>query len=167
MGNILPMTLQDPNALDKGLGAGNAGNNGNSTNIVQALFQADMADGKSDGSVIADAFGGIMDHLYLGAQGPTLQGTVTQAENKAQQQGLTSQQVVQNMTTGSVQALQNFASQIKNHPIVTGLSGAALAGAMATCPFLAGAGVAAGAAAMAGNAINNVVNAGSAGKAGN
>lgn len=140
-GMILPMTLVNPNALDRG--------NINQQN-AQALLEADLADdGVANGSSMARAFNSTMDKLYFGTPGTNVQQVQNEAQTIATQNGRSIQQIQQDMTVGVQNAIENFKSFAQQHPILLAGSSIGLAGASAVCPFFAGVGAVASMAMMA------------------
>ncbi len=140
-GMILPMTLVNPNALDRG--------NINQQN-AQALLEADLADdGVANGSSMARAFNSTLDKLYFGTPGTNVQQAQNQAQTIATQNGRSIQQIQQDMTVGVQNAIENFKSFAQQHPILLAGSSIGLAGASAVCPFFAGVGAVASMAMMA------------------
>ncbi|MBY0405536.1 MAG: hypothetical protein K2X66_16660 [Cyanobacteria bacterium] len=143
-GKILPMTLLNSNALDKG--------QGNQAN-AKALLEADMADdGVNNGSSIATGFSSMLDKLYFGGPGLTTDQVKNQAVQTGLRKGRSMAQIQKDMTTGVQNALSDFKDFAKKHPIMLAGSAAGMMTAMAVCPFCAGlAGAAAAGGMMSGS----------------
>lgn len=139
-GQVLPMTLVNPNSLDKG--------SANQTN-ARELLKADLADdGVNNGSSLAGAFNSMLDKLYFGTGGTSIQQVQRTAQTQALQRGRSMQQIQRDVTFGVQNAIDSFKAMAKDHPIIMTAGAMGIAGATAICPFFAGMGAAAAAGAM-------------------
>ncbi|HEY9687075.1 MAG TPA: hypothetical protein V6C52_08890 [Coleofasciculaceae cyanobacterium] len=156
-GSVLAYTIGNANALDnQGLSFGRVGGNPTSVDdVASGLLKADLAsDGVRNGDSLRSSFGQVLDKVYLGAQGPTLEGVQQLAEQKGAANGRSVQQMQQDSEQGMVQALADSAKFVKDHPIISTMAVGGIAAATAVCPFLGAMGAGA-AGIMAGQQMMN------------
>ena len=137
-GSILAYTIGNNNSLDSNAHSGTPG--ANIDEFARILLDADLAsDGVRNGDSLGSAFIDTLDKLYLGAQGASVQRTENRAAQRAQQNGISPAQVIQNVQQGVTQAMADAASFVQDHPVVSATAGVGLGVATA-----AGAGIAMG-----------------------
>jgi hypothetical protein len=156
-GSVLAYTIGNANALDnQGVSFGKTGGSPTSVDdVARGLLESDFtSDGVRNGDSLKFAFGKVLDKVYLGTDDPTLQTVTQNAQQVAQANGRTPQQVKQDVEQGMVQALADSAKMVKDHPIVSAMAVGGLAAATAVCPFLGAMGVGA-AGVMAGQQMMN------------
>ncbi len=131
-GSILAFTLANEKSLDPGLNKAD----------VRNLLEADMvADGKLNGDALEKAFVDVMDKMYLGTEGASVEKTKQFALDRARALKRTAQQIKQSTTEGVQDAIKSVGKTMKDHPVLTGISISGLLTAAIICPFLAGLGM--------------------------
>lgn len=135
-GDILAVTLGNKNSLD-GRSFGNQ-----DTNIdpeALSLLQDDLAtDGELNGDALRNANQKVLDKIFLGGPDVTQATVRTESVQQAQQNGRSASQIQQSLQTSANDAIKQFGSFVKDHPVISAVGAGAMAAGAAVCPFLAG-----------------------------
>jgi hypothetical protein len=138
------------NTLMNVQGSGSSDRTANKAIFQEFLLNDIIDDNSVNGSSQRRGFHDLLRRLTGETrQQVTFQGMRNQAIQFANRNGITRDQI----TRGFNFALNNVTAIIQNHPVVAAAGAAGLAGAMGTCPFLTGTGVAVAAAGMGMNAM--------------
>ncbi|WP_373531377.1 hypothetical protein [Vampirovibrio sp.] len=146
-GDILAVTLGNEKSLD-GRKFGDQDTNIDPETL--SLLQDDMAiDGKLNGDALRTANEGVLDKIFMGGPEVTAEGIRKTSVKKAEATGRNQQDIMQNLQLSANDAIKQFGSFAKEHPVMTAVGVGAMAAGAAICPFLGGtmavgAGIAAG-----------------------
>lgn len=135
-GSILAYTIGNANSLDSDA-QGKGGPGASIDGIAESMLKADLAsDGVRNGDSLKFGFGQVLDKIYLGGDGLQAGEIDQNAQQVAQANGRTPEQIQQDTEKGMVQALSDSAKFVKDHPIISAAAVGGVAAATAVCPFL-------------------------------